>query len=82
MSDFTDYRDHPIIVWPFAYAPENLRALTQRMGSHGWIAIVPPAYHATYVHWLASIGCCGVEEFPSPDRGEEGWMVYVGCHDE
>lgn len=70
--------DKAIIVWRFAQAPEELKALSNNGGDEDWLALIQPGFNGVWVGWLESQAFDSCAE---PQMIETQWgRVYIGSH--
>lgn len=70
-------------VWPFADAPDELKALSRFEGREQYLALVPPHWDESGLNWLqyatfpgSPFGSFDVDEI----RLKDGSTVYIGAH--
>lgn len=70
--------NEPILVWRFADAPEEFRALSEHGGDEDWVAVVPVALRHAWIPWLefGPFGVCDISEHLLAD----GRKVCIGAH--
>lgn len=78
-------KKHPIMLWRFEEAPDELQKLSTNGGDEDWLAEIPPAYFKDCdyfgplpVYGLYNTGHEDPEEVPHPFK--EGWKVRIGSH--
>lgn len=76
MSDRV-FTSPPILVWRFADAPADLKALSPHGGDEDWLALVPAGFMG-YIGWLdyGPFGVCDI----SRHQQDDGTTVYIGAH--
>jgi hypothetical protein len=70
--------EHFIKMWPWKFAPEGLKALSQSGGDEDWVVFVPQAILDTWYEptWLMYIDTMhDAQEFIV-----DGGKVYIGAH--
>lgn len=67
---------HPITVYRFNDAPEELKAYSTSGGDEDWIAVIPNTFKHEHINWLDSLGVCAVETY----KLDCGFWIAIGSH--
>ena len=78
---------HPITVWRFECAPQDLQELSTNGGDEDWLIEIPPGYgymgmnesEASAPDWVDRLDSCG-EPLSFPHPRNTGWLVAICCH--
>ena len=66
---------HPILFWPWQYAPENYKKMSRHGGDEDWVALIPKSLK-DFDYWIDRLEVCDIEKFIL----QNGDQLWIGAH--